>query len=58
MRRPSDAFIGAMIGLTLGLFIPSDYIDTEAAIATWLALFPGMGACIGTLVYILRHRRT
>lgn len=57
MRRPSGVFIGTIIGLILGLFVPRDYIDTEAAIATWLVFFPGMGACVGSLVHNLRHRR-
>ena len=45
MKRPSDAFIGTMIGVMIGLFVPSGYMDTEAGIVTWLILFPGMGAC-------------
>jgi hypothetical protein len=57
MRRPSDVFIGTIIGLILGLFVTRDYIDTEAAVVTWLVFFPGMGACVGTLVHIVRHRR-
>ncbi len=58
MKRPSDAFIGAMIGLMIGFLVPSNYMHTEADIVTWLVLFPGMGACAGTLAHILRHRRT
>ena len=55
MKRPSEVFIGTMLGFTVGLFLVSG-MDTEAGIATWLVLFPGMGACLGTLVHILRHR--
>ena len=57
-KRPSDAFIGTVIGLMIVLCVPIDYLHSEEELMVWLFLFSGLGAVIGTIIGILRHRPT
>jgi len=57
VRRPSDGFIGTVIGLLIVLIAPYDYLKSEYALWCWLIFFPGSGAIIGTVIGMIRRRR-
>ena len=56
MKRPSDSFIGALVGLMVVLFAPSNMMHSEEDMLRWLIFFPGLGAIIGTVIGIFRRR--
>ena len=57
MKRPSDTFIGTLLGLLIFLLAPSRFMYTKEAICIGLILFAVLGAIIGTVVGRIRQRR-
>ena len=56
MKRPSDAFMGTVLGLMMILLVPSSLMHSEEELFVWMTIFAGLGAVIGTVISLLRRR--
>jgi hypothetical protein len=56
MKRPSDAFVGTVLGLMMVLLVPSSLMHSEEELFAWMTIFAGLGAVIGTVISLLRRR--
>jgi hypothetical protein len=58
MKRPSDDFIGTLLGLLIFLLAPSRLMYTKEAICIGLILFAVLGAIVGTVFERICQRRS
>jgi hypothetical protein len=56
MKRPSDAFVGTVLGLIMVLLVPRSLMHSEEELFVWMTIFAGLGAVIGTVTSLLRRR--
>ena len=56
MKRPSDAFMGTVLGLMMVLLVPRSLMHSEEELFVWMTIFAGLGAVIGTVTSLLRRR--
>jgi hypothetical protein len=56
MKRPSDAFMGTVVGLMMVLLVPRRLMHSEEELFVWMTIFAGLGAVIGTVITLDRRR--